>query len=77
MSRVEVANLVEQASSAGRIVGVRLPLDDDDDEPWMAPPSRRKAEQPIVGQMPERVEVVLAIKCTSTGARCRQRLSIV
>ncbi len=59
MSRAEVANLVDQASAAGRIVGVRLPLDDDDDEPWMAPPSRRKAEQPIVGVMPERVEVVL------------------
>ena len=59
MSRAEVANLVDQASAAGRIVGVRLPLDDDDDEPWLAPPSRRKAEQPIVGVMPERVEVVL------------------
>ena len=32
MSRVEVAGLVEQASSAGRIVGVRLPLDGDDEE---------------------------------------------
>lgn len=60
MSRSEVANLVDQASAAGRIVGVRLPLDDDDDEPWLAPPSRRKAQQPIVGVMPERVEVVLA-----------------
>ncbi len=59
MSRAEVANLVEQASAAGRIVGVRLPLDDDNEEPWMAPPSRRRAEQPIVGEIPERVEVVL------------------
>ena len=53
MSRAEVANLVDQASAAGRIVGVRLPLDDDDEEPWLAPPSRRKAGQPIVGVMPE------------------------
>ena len=59
MSRAEVANLVDQASAAGRIVGVRLPLDDDDEEPWLAPPSRRKARQPIVGVMPEQVEVVL------------------
>ena len=59
MSRAEVANLVDRASAAGRIVGVRLPLDDDDEEPWMAPPSRRRAEQPIVGEIPERVEVVL------------------
>ncbi len=60
MSRVEVAGLVEQASAAGRVVGVRLPLDEDDEEPWLALPSRRKAQQPIVGAMPERVEVVLA-----------------
>ena len=52
--------MVEQASAAGRIVGVRLPLDDDDEEPWLAPPSRRKAQQPVVGAMPERIDVVLA-----------------
>jgi superfamily II DNA or RNA helicase len=60
MSRNELAALVEQASAAGRIVGVRLPLDDDEEEPWMAPPSRRKSEQPIVGMMPERVDLVLS-----------------
>src|SRR6476620_11261731 len=60
MSRVEVTGLVEQASAAGRIVGVRLPLDDDDEEPWLAPPSRRKAQQPVAGAMPERIDVVLA-----------------
>ena len=59
MSRGEVANLVQQASVAGRILGVRLPLDDDDEEPWMSPPSRRRAAQPIVGEIPERIEVVL------------------
>jgi superfamily II DNA or RNA helicase len=58
MSRIEVAHLVEQASNAGRILGVRLPLDDDDEEPWLAPPSRRKAEPPIVGAIPETIEVV-------------------
>ena len=60
MSRAEVTTLVEHASVAGRILGVRLPLDDDNEEPWTAPPSRRKAEQPIVGVMPARVEVVLS-----------------
>ena len=59
MSRAEVANLVVQASASGRIIGVRLPLDDDDEEPWIAPPSRRKAEPPIIGVIPEKVEVVL------------------
>ena len=59
MSGAEVANLVEQAVAAGRIVGLRLPLDDDDETPWRAPPSRRRAAQPIVGEMPESVAVVL------------------
>jgi superfamily II DNA or RNA helicase len=59
MSRAEVARLVEQASAAGRVVGVRLPLDDDDEEPWIAPPSRRKADQQIVGVVADKVEVVL------------------
>ena len=59
MSRAEVATIVEKASSAGRILGVRLPLDDDDEEPWTAPPSRRRAEPAIIGQMPQTVEVVL------------------
>ncbi len=40
-------------------MGVRLPLNDDDEEPWIAPPSRRKANQQIVGVMPDKVEVVL------------------
>ena len=55
----EVAAIVERASAAGWILGVRLPLDGDDEEPWLAPPSRRKVELPIVGDMPESVEVVL------------------
>jgi superfamily II DNA or RNA helicase len=59
MSRADVAKLVDPASAAGRIVGVRLPRDDDEDEPWLAPPSGRKADQPIIGVMPERVDVVL------------------
>lgn len=60
MSGAEIAAIVEPASAAGRILGVRLPLDDDNEEPWIAPPSRRKAErQPIVDVVPEVVEVVL------------------
>jgi superfamily II DNA or RNA helicase len=59
MSRAQVTNIVDDASAAGRIVGVRLPLDDDDEEPWIAPPSRRRAVQPIAGKVPESVELVL------------------
>jgi superfamily II DNA or RNA helicase len=60
MSRLEVANLVDQAKVVGRILGLRVPLDSDDDEPWLAPPKRRKSEQLLLGTLPQFIEVVLA-----------------
>ena len=59
MSRTQVTNLVEQASAAGRILGVRLPLDDDDEQPWNSPPSRKRAAEPITADVPDSVELVL------------------
>jgi superfamily II DNA or RNA helicase len=60
MSQAEVAAIVARASAAGQILGVRLPLDDDEEEPWTMSPSRQRAEPRIVGEMPEQVEVVLS-----------------
>jgi len=51
---------VARASAEGKILGVRLPLDDDDEEPWTTSPSRQRAEPRIVGEMPKQVEVVLS-----------------
>ena len=62
MSRAEVGTLVERAAAAGRILGVRLPVDDDDEQPWLAPPSRRRPELPIQGNLPGQVEVVIGNK---------------
>ena len=59
MTRGEVAVLVEQAAAAGKILGVRLPIDDDDEEPWATPPSKRRPEARITSPLPEKVEVVL------------------
>jgi len=40
---------------------VRLPPQDDGDvEPWTAPPSRRRQEAAIVGELPETLELVYA-----------------
>lgn len=55
LSRAEVTALVTEAASNGRILGVRLPLTEEDDEPWTAPPSRRRAEPPIEGKLPKSV----------------------
>ena len=58
-SRVE--EVVRTAEARGRVVGVRLALpdDDDDSEPWKAPPSRKRDSFPA-GRMPESIELVCA-----------------
>ena len=59
-SYANVLSLVSAASAAGRIVGVRLPIDDENDEPWRLPPSRETADPPARDKtLPERVKVVL------------------
>lgn len=59
IGRQQIEQIVEDAERRGRILGVRLPPQDDGDtEPWMAPPSRRR-EAPIVGELPATLEVVL------------------
>jgi hypothetical protein len=53
MPRVMVEHLVEEASASGKIIGVRIPLVDEDEEPWLAPPSRRQTplaiREPLLG----------------------------
>lgn len=59
IGRPQVEEIVEDAERRGRILGVRLPPQDDGDtEPWTAPPSRRR-EAPIVGDLPETLELVI------------------
>jgi superfamily II DNA or RNA helicase/very-short-patch-repair endonuclease len=59
IGRPQVEEIVEDAERRGRILGVRLPPQDDGEtEPWTAPPSRRR-EAPIVGDLPTTLELVL------------------
>jgi superfamily II DNA or RNA helicase len=60
MTLAEVTTIAEEAGRQGRVTGLRLPLDDDGDEPWAMPPSRSKPETLIIGPMPDRIEAVLA-----------------
>ena len=56
-----VEQIVRRAEEKGRLIGVRLALDEDDDQtPWAAPPSRRRKEVAIVGPLPQSLEIVLA-----------------
>ena len=60
IGRTQVEGIVQEAERRGRVLGVRLPPQDDgDDEPWTAPPSRRRKEPPIVGELPQTLELVL------------------
>ena len=60
IGRAHIERIVEDAERRGRILGVRLPPQEDgDDEPWTAPPSRRRKAPPIVGELPQAVELVL------------------
>ena len=59
MTPAEVSALTEGASSKGKILGLRLPLDDEDEQPWLAPPSRKARELPTTEPLPDAVEVVL------------------
>jgi superfamily II DNA or RNA helicase/very-short-patch-repair endonuclease len=60
IGRARVEAIVQDAERRGRILGVRLPPQDDgDDEPWTAPASRRRRDPPIAGALPRKVELVL------------------
>ncbi len=56
-----VSTLVKEAQESGRILGVRMPVDEDETEaPWLLPPSRRRTAGPIRGALPASVNLVLA-----------------
>ncbi|MEP6916466.1 MAG: DEAD/DEAH box helicase family protein [Acidobacteriota bacterium] len=60
ISRAQVDAIVQEGARRGRILGVRLPpRDDEEDEPWTASPSRHRKEPAIVGKLPQSLELVL------------------
>ena len=56
----QVTAIVDEASRQGRVMGIRLSLDEEDDEPWTAPPSHRRTPPPIADPLPARIDAVLA-----------------
>lgn len=52
---------VAEAEARGRVLGVRMPVEDEGaDQPWRMPPSRRRELAPVIGPLPSHVSVVLA-----------------
>lgn len=73
-----VSELVREAQESGRILGVRMPVDDNEsDEPWLLPPSRRPLPPPIVGRLPESVALCSPMASTSIARACRRKWSRV
>ena len=62
MRRSDVEALLNKSSDArGGLVGVRLPVDDDNaDEPWQNSPSRRSSEKPTEGPLPANIDLIIA-----------------
>ena len=53
--------IVADAETRGRVLGVRMPVEDENaDEPWRMTPSRRQVPRPIGAPLPEKVSVVVA-----------------
>ncbi len=59
MTLSEVSTLTEEAGRQGRILGVRLPVDEEDEKPWLTPPSRKKPDIAITDPLPETIDIVL------------------
>src|SRR5207247_856532 len=60
ISRAQVETIVRIADSRGRIIGVCVAAaEEEDDDPWTAAPSRRRKEPPIVGALPQKLELIL------------------
>lgn len=61
MSAAMVASLVESAEASERVLAVRMPVDDEQaDEPWKMPPSRRCTPHLLEVPFPKTVKVTVA-----------------
>ena len=61
MTRDDLTAQVKVAEATGRVLGVRMPLDDEDaSQPWLSLPSRRPRAESFAGSLPSHVDVILA-----------------
>ena len=59
MSVKNVTTLAELAQTKGRVTGVRLPVTDNEEQPWQLPPSRKSQARIPAGELPSRVDIVI------------------
>lgn len=59
MSEAALNDIVREASDNGKIIGVRMPIDEDEEKPWELKPSRKKPELPMNCVVPTPINVVI------------------
>jgi hypothetical protein len=60
ITRQEVEETVRLAEAKGKVIGVRLAAEDEDEAtPWLTPPSRPRKEASTPGPLRETLELVL------------------
>lgn len=60
MSEEDVSRIVEEAAYKGKIVGVCMPAEEDEEKPWDIKPSRKASDIPIDQTLPKSVNVVVS-----------------
>jgi superfamily II DNA or RNA helicase len=62
MSIAAAEEIISDAQRNGDLIGVRISIADDEDaqDPWTMPPSRKHRDRPIEGPLPESVQIVRA-----------------
>ncbi len=60
MPRELVEEIVGRAKAKGRIIGIQAASSEEDAQPWTMPPSRRRHEPKICGELPPRLELTLS-----------------
>ena len=60
MSEAALNDIIREASENGKIIGVRMPIDGDEEKPWEIKPSRRKPEIPWNCILPTSINVVIS-----------------
>ncbi len=62
MSTAAAEEIISDAQRNGDLIGIRISIADDEDaqDPWTMPPSRKHRERPIEGPLPESVQIVRA-----------------
>lgn len=60
ITQAEIEAVVKQSEKQDELLGIRLPITDEDaGYPWMAPPSRKRNDPPVIGPLPGQIDLVL------------------